>query len=120
MHGEVTGASVVRAMTEVYSDERWQHDFDVIWDLSSATELLFDWKDYEEWLGLHQDLAEHVGKGNYVVLVSTDSHEAIIKTYAQFARTSPRRRVFVFRSRDDAEKTLELRQNSPATKKQVI
>jgi hypothetical protein len=105
MYDNIDGPSVVTAMTEIYADPRWEHDFDIVWDLTNVKELHFEWEDYEEWLDLHKDLADHVANGRCLILVSSPLHEAILKTYGQLARRSPRP-VSVFRARDELERAL--------------
>lgn len=111
MWGELDGLSIVTAVTEIYSNARWQNDFDVVWDLTKATALHFEWKDYEEWLELDKDLGDHVGNGRCMILVGSDLHEAILKSYAQLARNSSRK-VVVFRRREDLEKALREKQGN--------
>jgi hypothetical protein len=105
MSGVVDGARVVSAITNVFSDERWQHHFDIVWDLSHASELLFEWSDYENWLEFHKEAGSQVVNGKCLILVSSDLHETILNVYAQLARKSPRP-VFIFRAHHELETAL--------------
>jgi hypothetical protein len=97
MWGRISGEDVFRAMAVIYSHEQWAKNFDVCWDLTAAEELLFEWSDYQQWIDLDSMTQDVVGHGRDLILVNTDIHEAVVKSYAVLANRSPRK-AFVFRS----------------------
>jgi hypothetical protein len=112
MFGQVNGEDVYRAMAAVYSDPKWKKDFDVAWDLTSVTQLLFEWGDFTQWIELDSDLADLVGSGRDLILVNSDLHASVVQAYALIAART-HRKAEVFRSETALQQALKSGHASP-------
>jgi hypothetical protein len=110
MSETVTGAQVGTAIEAIYGDPAWRPGYDVLWDGTGITQLLFEKSDLPTFVALQRDYAELAGHGRDVILVIRALDFVMAKTYALMMRSAPRP-VYVFKSLTEAREILERPRN---------
>jgi hypothetical protein len=101
----VRGADIASALETVFRDSSWQPGFDLLWQASGITELLFERDDLPGMIALQRRFAARAGGGREVILVSRSLDEDMAKMYALMLRNEGKK-VSVCRSMADAVRLL--------------
>lgn len=101
----ITADEVVRACSRLYGDARWAPGFHIIVDLRRVTEMRLQQEELQAIVEQDRALADRVGSGLDVVLVSRTTPEALAQYYADRAAEGPRR-VYVARDREEARRLI--------------
>ena len=103
--GTVRGTDIASAMEAVFGDSSWEPGFDLLWQASGITELLFERDDLPGMITLQRRLAARAGGGREVILVSRSLDEDMAKMYALMMRGEGQT-VSICRSMADAVRLL--------------
>jgi hypothetical protein len=101
----VRGADIAGAMEAVFGDSSWQPGFNVLWQASGITELLFERDDLPGMIALQRRFAARARGGREVILVSRTLDEDMAKMYALMMRNDGKQ-VSVCRSMADVVRLL--------------
>ena len=105
LSGSVTSAEIAEATEAMYRDPGWQLGFDLLYDGTRITELLFEKDGLQTIASTHAAHAELAGPGVNVILVSRALDHAMAQMYAQMTKNQ-RRTTYVCQSAAEAWRRL--------------
>ena len=106
LSGSVSGARIASTYTMIYSDAACAEGFDILWDGSSITELMFERDDLPSFVRLNQKFASLASSGRDIILVARSLDKAMADMYAVMMRAE-RRAVHVCLSMGEVRQILD-------------
>jgi hypothetical protein len=94
LSGSVHGASIAATYAAIYSDPGCGVGFDILWDGSTITELMFERDDLPSFVRLNQEFSALASSGRDIILVARSLDKAMADMYAVMMR-GQRRAVHV-------------------------
>jgi hypothetical protein len=109
MSGTVHGAQIAATYRAIYGDPGFGPGFDVLWDATAITELLFEPADLGSFVRLHEDFGDLASSGRDIIVVKRPLDNAMADMYLVMMKKQ-HRAVHVCRSRSEAEVILQQRE----------
>jgi hypothetical protein len=104
--GSVHGTQIAATYTAIYSDPAYKSGFDILWDGSTITELLFERDDLPSFVRLNKEFSNLASAGRDIILVARMLDKAMADMYAVMMR-SQRRAIHVCLSMDEVNQILD-------------
>jgi hypothetical protein len=101
LSGTVQGRDIAETMESVFRAFDWRPGFDILWDGSQITELLFEKDDLPSFVRVQQAFAHAAGDGCDIILVARKLDDVMAQMYTVLMRNQ-RRKVHVCRSASEA------------------
>ena len=108
LSGTVPGQRIAATIAAIYGDPTCGHCFDILWDGSTITELMFERDDLPSFVRLNQQYAALAQSGRDVILVARALDKAMANIYASMMKPQ-RRQVHVCSSMDEVSRILGAR-----------
>ena len=102
--GRIVGADIAEAIQRVYTDPAWQSGFNVVWDGTFISELLFEQDDIPNFVALQRRYAEQAGPGRDVLVINRKIDEMMARTYVDLMKDV--RLTSLAKSKWEAQRTL--------------
>jgi hypothetical protein len=112
MSGTVHGAQIAATYRTMYRDPGFGPRFDVLWDATAITELLFEPDDLGSFVRLHEEFGDVASSGRDILVVRRPLDKAMADVYLVMMKKQPRA-VHVCRSRSEADVILHQRGTNP-------
>ena len=108
LSGSVRGPDIAAAYAAIYRDPAFGPRFDLLWDGTAVTELLFDLDDLPSFVRLHSEFGEVASSGRDIILVTRPMDKMMADMYAAMMKKQ-NREVHVCTSRQEVERLRQAR-----------
>jgi hypothetical protein len=105
MSGSVPGTRIAATIAAIYTDPACGPGFDILWDFSTITELMFERDDLPSFVRLSQEFSRLSESGRDIILVTRTLDKEMAEMYAVMMRAQ-RRAVHVCLSMYEATQVL--------------
>jgi hypothetical protein len=105
MSGSVPGTRIAATIAAIYGDPACGPGFDILWDFSTITELMFERDDLPSFVRLSQEFSHLSESGRDIILVTRTLDKEMAQMYAVMMRAQ-RRTVHICSSMYEATQIL--------------
>jgi hypothetical protein len=105
MSGSVPGTRIAATIAAIYGDPACGPGFDIVWDFSTITELMFERDDLASFVRLSQEFSQLSQCGRDIILVTRKLDKDMAEMYAVMMRAQ-RRTVHICSSMDEVTQLL--------------
>ena len=106
LSGPVRGTLIAATFEAIYRDPACGRGFDILWDGSTITELLFERADLPSFVRLNQEYGDIASSGRDIIFVERSLDKAMADMYAVMMREQ-HRAVHVCSSMDEVNRVLD-------------
>jgi hypothetical protein len=114
LSGSVHGSQIAATYAAIYRDPGCRPGFDILWDGSTITELLFERDDLPSFVRLNQEFSNLASSGRDIILVARTLDQAMADMYAVMMRAQ-RRAVLVCMSMYEVSQILDATETTKTT-----